>query len=187
MPIKKKLTEDNEHVLEENTKKPRKSKRSPSPEASSNRSNLIIVLLIASVFVLVASVFFPTQSATEVKPQLDYKWRIDLNIINSEFANKDSTNATVSCNGTASFPGIKGSTIYISDLQDKPLLTTTIPDAMAIGYSNCDYVMKLNKSIEIPTAKVKVWAVFPFGSSQKFIVNIGKTEPHSIKLNLNFS
>lgn len=186
---------DNNHEQENDnpvkTKKSRFERRLESERSadieSKSRGNLIIIVLSVSFIAIIFGLFSPTNATKAIAPSLNYKFKVDVSIANSEFDAKDLPGAIKSCNGTKSFPNIVGSKIQVSDMSDKILLTTKIPPATDMDWGRCNYQIKLNNQVSGLGDKVKIWATFSFGESEKFIVDIGKTEPHVLALNLNFS
>ena len=171
----------------EKSKNKKRENASDIESESKSRANLILIALTTCIVAIIFGLFTSTSATKEVAPTLNYKFKIDVSITNSEFAAKDQPGAIKSCSGTKSFPKIVGSKIFVSDLNDKVLLTSNLPEASEIQYGKCIYEIKINDEIPGLGDQVKVWASFDFGTSEKFLVKIGNTLPHIIELKLNFS
>ena len=171
-----------------NEKKPKKVKTEKSLESERENkkvfANFVVLIISISVLAAVFAVFTPTSKSESITPKVTYTWKIMLNIINDEFG---ASNNFKNCSGTKSFPGITGSTINVTNSAGNQTLSFKIANASEALTNSCNYIILSNAKVENMSGKVKVWAVFPFGDSEKFEVDLGKTPPYSIKLNLSFN
>jgi hypothetical protein len=182
------LTEDASEVSTTTTRKEKRQARKAlgnSSEAKSLTTGAFIVLIIM-IAVSILSLSLTTNASKNIEVLGAQGITINVDLSSPVFREAYTTSSTPQyCNNPSPYKGISNSLLFISDGKSQPLGSVKLGDAVKYNYISCKFKAFLPLDDSFGGGKVSVFVKFPFGESEKFIVEVGNQRPYKIDLKLN--